>query len=72
LEAERLLTVPVEAETLVQRLALARGQQTHGERVDDIADPIGLHYATFAAIGAHVAQTLRPVLHALLDDPALR
>ncbi len=72
LEAERLLTVPVEAETLFQRLALARGQQTHGERVDDIADPIGLHYATFAAIGAHVAQTLRPVLHALLDDPALR
>ncbi len=37
LEAGRLLAIPMAAETVVQRLAQARGQQTHGERVDDMA-----------------------------------
>jgi len=69
LEAGRLLAVPVEAETVVQRLALARGQQPGGERIDDIADPIGLDYETFAAVGTQVAEALRPVLHALAAGP---
>jgi len=71
LEAERLLTVPVEADTVAQRLAQARGQQPRGERADDIADPIGLDYATFEAVGAQVADALRPLLHAFAEDPAL-
>jgi protein-tyrosine phosphatase len=71
LEAGRLLTVPVEAETMVQRLTQARGQQTCGERMDDIADPIGLEYATFEAIGSQVAEALRPLLGALREDPTL-
>jgi len=70
LEAGRLLTVPAEADTLVQRLALSRGQQARGERTDDIADPIGLDYGTFEAVGAQVAESLRPLVHALSEDPA--
>jgi len=71
LEAGRLLTVPVEADTLAQQLAQARGQQPRGERVDDIADPIGLAYAAFEAVGAQVADALRPLLHAFAEDQAL-
>jgi len=71
LEAGRLLAVPVEADTLAQRLAQARGQQPRGERVNDIADPIGLDYATFEAVGAQVAHVLRPLLHAFAEDSAL-
>jgi len=72
LEAGRLLAIPMAAETVVQRLAQARGQQTHGERVDDIVDPIGLDDGTFEAVGAQVVEALRPLLHALAEDPALR
>jgi len=72
LEAGRLLAIPMAAETVVQRLAQARGQQTHGERVDDIGDPIGLDDGTFEAVGAQVVEALRPLLHALAEDPALR
>jgi len=71
LEARRLLTVPVGADTVAQRLAQARGQQPRGERVNDIADPIGLDYTTFEAVGAQVADALRPLLHAFAEDPAL-
>jgi len=72
LEAGRLLAIPMAAETVVQRLAQARGQQTHGERVDDIVDPIGLDDGTFEAVGTQVVEALRPLLHALAEDPALR
>ncbi len=72
LEAARLLAIPVAAETVVHRLAQARGQQMRGERLDDIADPIGREYATFKDISAQVAEALRPLLHALREDPTLR
>jgi len=72
LEAGRLLECLAGAETVAQRLAQARGQQTHGERVDDIVDPIGLDDGTFEAVGAQVVEALRPLLHALAEDPALR
>jgi len=71
LEAGRLLAVPVEADTVAQRLAQARGEQPRGERVNDIADPIGLDYATFKAVGAQVAHALRPLSHTFAEDPAL-
>ena len=72
LEGGRLLAIPVAGERLVQRLTQARGQQPWGERTDDIGDPIGQDYATFAAIGAQLVQALRPLLQALAQDPALR
>jgi len=72
LEAERLLAIPVEEETLVQRLAQARGQQAPGERVDDNADPIGRDYANFEAIGAQVGGAVRALLDALAEYPPLR
>jgi len=39
--------------------------------VNDIAGPIGLDSATFEAVGAQVADALRPLLHAFAEDPAL-
>jgi protein-tyrosine phosphatase len=72
LEIGRLLALPAEGDTLVQRLGHARAVQARGERLDDIADPIGRDYRTFVTIGAQVADALEPLLDALTEVPAMR